>query len=46
MHDPSAVRDPAAPIRWDARYDQGDHLHPHNAGMEVLATAISLDLLA
>ncbi|GID32201.1 GDSL-type esterase/lipase family protein [Paractinoplanes brasiliensis] len=42
----AAVRDPTAPARWDARYDQGDHLHPNNAGMEALTTAIGLDQLA
>ncbi|WP_250005116.1 GDSL-type esterase/lipase family protein [Actinoplanes sp. M2I2] len=38
----AATRDPADPSRWNSRFDQGDHLHPNNAGMEALATAIDL----
>ena len=42
----AAIRDPADPTRWDRRYDQGDHMHPNNAGMEALAKAVDTKLLA
>ncbi|MFG1997249.1 SGNH/GDSL hydrolase family protein [Actinoplanes sp. NPDC048988] len=42
----AAVRDQADPDRWNARYDQGDHMHPNNAGMEALAGAVDLGLFA
>ncbi|MCM4084322.1 GDSL-type esterase/lipase family protein [Paractinoplanes hotanensis] len=42
----AVTRDPADPTRWDRRYDQGDHLHPNNAGMEALVTAVGLELFA
>ncbi|XVU27759.1 SGNH/GDSL hydrolase family protein [Actinoplanes sp. CA-054009] len=38
----AAVRDQADPTRWNASYDQGDHMHPNNAGMEALAAAVDL----
>lgn len=35
-----ALRDPAAPTRYRARYDSGDHLHPNDRGMQAIADAI------
>ncbi|MEV6304728.1 SGNH/GDSL hydrolase family protein [Actinoplanes sp. NPDC051861] len=40
----AAIRDPADPRRMLPAYDCGDHLHPGDAGMAALATAISTDL--
>ncbi len=39
-----AVGDPSHPARMLAAYDGGDHLHPSDAGMQVMANAIPLDL--
>jgi lysophospholipase L1-like esterase len=39
-----AVRDPARPTRMLPAYDSGDHLHPNDAGMKVMADAIPLEL--
>ncbi|GAA1190962.1 SGNH/GDSL hydrolase family protein [Streptomyces hebeiensis] len=36
----AAVQDPAAPRRMLPAYDSGDHLHPNDAGMEVMAGAV------
>jgi lysophospholipase L1-like esterase len=41
-----AVADPTDPSALDPRYDSGDHLHPNAAGMQALADAIDLGLLA
>ena len=41
----AAVRDPADPTRWNSRFDQGDHMHPNNAGMEAFAAAVDSKLL-
>ncbi|MFF5082775.1 SGNH/GDSL hydrolase family protein [Actinoplanes sp. NPDC000266] len=38
----AAVRDPADPTRWNGSFDQGDHMHPNNAGMEAIANAVDL----
>ncbi|MEV6791879.1 SGNH/GDSL hydrolase family protein [Streptomyces sp. NPDC051320] len=40
-----AMRDPANPAALDPAYDSGDHIHPNDAGMEVMADAIDLRLL-
>ncbi|MEV0385416.1 SGNH/GDSL hydrolase family protein [Nonomuraea sp. NPDC050643] len=40
-----AVRDPAAPGRLPAAYDEGDHLHLGPAGYQALARAFPLALL-
>ncbi|SNY24171.1 Lysophospholipase L1 [Paractinoplanes atraurantiacus] len=42
----TAVHDSADPTRWNSRFDQGDHMHPNNAGMEALAAAVDTALLA
>jgi len=39
-----ATRDPAAPTQFRAEFDQGDHLHPNDAGMAAMAAAIPLTL--
>jgi lysophospholipase L1-like esterase len=39
-----AIRDPAHPARMQPQYDSGDHLHPNDAGMAAMASAIPLDL--
>ncbi|MFF3749353.1 SGNH/GDSL hydrolase family protein [Streptomyces sp. NPDC002018] len=38
----AAVKDPAAPAKILPAYDSGDHLHPNDAGMKVMADAIDL----
>jgi lysophospholipase L1-like esterase len=38
------IRDPARPTRMLPTYDSGDHLHPSDAGMAAMASAIPLDL--
>ncbi|MFC7533367.1 SGNH/GDSL hydrolase family protein [Actinoplanes sp. GCM10030250] len=40
----AVIRDPARPRRMLPAYDSGDHLHPSDAGMAALATAVPLDL--
>ncbi|MFD9499608.1 SGNH/GDSL hydrolase family protein [Streptomyces sp. NPDC060035] len=40
-----ALRDPSDPQRLLARYDSGDHLHPNDAGAEVMSRAVPLHLL-
>ncbi|WP_436520197.1 SGNH/GDSL hydrolase family protein [Actinoplanes sp. HUAS TT8] len=42
----AAIRDGAAPERMWAGYDCGDHLHPNDAGMLALASAVPLSLLS
>jgi lysophospholipase L1-like esterase len=37
-----AMRDPADPLRLNPAYDSGDHLHPNDAGMAVMANAVPL----
>jgi lysophospholipase L1-like esterase len=37
-----AMRDPADPLRLNPAYDSGDHLHPNDAGMAVMAAAVPL----
>ncbi|MFF5296493.1 SGNH/GDSL hydrolase family protein [Paractinoplanes globisporus] len=39
-----AMGDPADPIRLNPAYDSGDHLHPNDAGMAVMASAVNLRL--
>ena len=39
------VRDPENPKRIRAQYDSGDHLHPNDAGYEVMANSVDLGLL-
>ncbi len=41
----AAVRDATVPERLRAGYDSGDHLHPNDAGMLALASAVPLQLL-
>ncbi|MGI5403961.1 SGNH/GDSL hydrolase family protein [Streptomyces sp. CA-135486] len=36
----AAVKDPAAPARILPAYDSGDHLHPNDAGMQVMGSAV------
>ena len=36
------LADPADPERMNPAYDAGDHLHPNDAGMKVLAAAVPL----
>ena len=40
----AAIRDRTDPLRLDPAYDSGDHLHPNDAGMAVLAAAVPLRL--
>jgi lysophospholipase L1-like esterase len=40
----AAVRDPGDPLRLRPAYDSGDHLHPNDAGMAAMATAVPLRL--
>ena len=40
-----AIRDPAAPTRMAKAYDQGDALHPNDAGFKAMAEAVDLRLL-
>jgi lysophospholipase L1-like esterase len=40
----AAIRDRSDPLRLAPAYDSGDHLHPNDAGMAVLATAVPLRL--
>ncbi len=39
-----AIRDPAQPSRLLPAYDSGDHLHPNDAGYQVMGKFIDLDL--
>jgi lysophospholipase L1-like esterase len=39
-----ATRDPAAPTKFNALYDSGDHLHPNDAGYKAMGEAIDLGL--
>jgi lysophospholipase L1-like esterase len=39
-----AMGDPADPIALNPVYDSGDHLHPNDAGMAVMAAAVDLRL--
>lgn len=41
----AVVKDPAAPAKILPAYDSGDHLHPNDAGMKVMADAIDLPSL-
>ena len=41
----AALRDPAQPTRLLAAYDSGDHLHPGDAGLAALASAVDLGAL-
>jgi lysophospholipase L1-like esterase len=38
----AALRDPAQPTRLNPPYDSGDHLHPNDAGYQVMAQAVPL----
>ena len=40
----AAIRDRTDPLRLAPAYDSGDHLHPNDAGMAVLAAAVPLRL--
>jgi lysophospholipase L1-like esterase len=39
------MRDPSNPLVLNPAYDSGDHLHPNDAGYQVMANSISLDML-
>ncbi|GGP21085.1 SGNH/GDSL hydrolase family protein [Silvimonas iriomotensis] len=39
------LRDPANPLRLNAAYDSGDHLHPGDAGNQAMADAVDLNVL-
>lgn len=39
-----ATRDPAHPLTFAPAYDSGDHLHPRDAGYDVMANSIDLSL--
>ena len=41
----AAVEDPRDPVRLDAAYDSGDHLHLNAAGYRAMAAAINLAAL-
>ncbi|WIM94317.1 GDSL-type esterase/lipase family protein [Actinoplanes oblitus] len=41
----TATHDPAAPTRYLPANDSGDHLHPGDKGMQVIAEAVDLDWL-
>jgi len=40
-----ALRDPAHPTQLLPKYDSGDHLHPNDAGYQVMANSISLSAI-
>jgi lysophospholipase L1-like esterase len=40
----AVLRDPAEPLRLQARFDSGDHVHPNDAGFAAMAAAINLAL--
>jgi len=40
------IRDPSDPLTMNPAYDSGDHLHPNDAGYQVLANAINLNMLS
>jgi lysophospholipase L1-like esterase len=39
-----ATRDPQHPLQYLPQYDSGDHVHPSDAGYQVMANAIDLGL--
>ncbi len=39
-----ATHDPAAPTKYLAKYDAGDHLHPNEAGLQAIADSVDLSL--
>lgn len=39
----AATRDPSAPTRILTAFDSGDHLHPNDAGMEVMSRTVDPD---
>ncbi|MEE1794615.1 SGNH/GDSL hydrolase family protein [Streptomyces sp. BE308] len=39
----AATRDPSAPTRMLPAFDSGDHLHPNDAGMEVMSRTVDPD---
>jgi lysophospholipase L1-like esterase len=41
----AAVADPADPTTLNPAYDSGDHLHPNDAGTQVMAGAVNLRML-
>lgn len=40
----AALQDPTNPLRLRPEFDSGDHLHPNDAGYEVMAEAIDPSL--
>lgn len=41
-----ALRDPSRPTRINPSYDSGDHLHPNDAGYQLLASAVPMSFFA
>ncbi|MES2222192.1 MAG: SGNH/GDSL hydrolase family protein [Acidobacteriota bacterium] len=41
-----ATQDPQHPLQYLPQYDSGDHVHPSDAGYQVMANAIDLRMLA
>jgi lysophospholipase L1-like esterase len=41
-----ATHDPANPTQYLPAYDSGDHLHPNEAGLQAIADAVDLSLIA
>jgi lysophospholipase L1-like esterase len=42
----AVLRDPSQPTKMAPKYDSGDHLHPNDAGYELMANTIALEMLA
>ncbi|GIG61195.1 SGNH hydrolase [Longispora fulva] len=40
-----ALRDPAAPTKLRAEFDSGDHIHPNDAGYQLMADTVNLNML-
>jgi alpha-L-fucosidase 2 len=40
----AATHDPAHPTQYLPAYDNGDHLHPNDAGLQAIADAVNLSL--
>ncbi|WP_327234022.1 SGNH/GDSL hydrolase family protein [Streptomyces sp. NBC_01317] len=41
----AAIRNPAAPTKMLPAYDAGDHLHPNDAGMKLMADTVNVNAL-
>jgi lysophospholipase L1-like esterase len=42
----AVIRDPAAPTKFNPKYDAGDHLHPNDAGYQAMGNAVDLALFS